>query len=183
MVMQLGLRPRGLEGKKPVIYPQPGTSAFVSHFKQRVEDVKRGVLQAGGFPLELPALSLSESLVKTTMLYRNMLAMDVEELPRSHRSTAALMGGCDGRPPGARNSAPTPLHHARRPHAARQRQARFWSVRTPGNGTNAAPARSTRRSGSERRHCAPHDHGNRQHHDRHCRGDGPHLRRVVDSRR
>jgi dihydroxyacid dehydratase/phosphogluconate dehydratase len=46
-----------------------------AHFKQRVEDVKRGVLQTGGLPLELPALSLSENFVKpTTMLYRNMLA-------------------------------------------------------------------------------------------------------------
>lgn len=67
------------------------------HFKQRVEDVKRGVLQAGGFPVELPALSLSESNVKpTTMLYRNMLAMDAEELIRSHPvDGVVLMGGCD----------------------------------------------------------------------------------------
>jgi dihydroxy-acid dehydratase len=68
-----------------------------THFKQRVEDVKRGVLQAGGLPLELPALSLSENFVKpTTMLYRNMLAMDVEELIRSHPvDGVVLMGGCD----------------------------------------------------------------------------------------
>ena len=47
-----------------------------AHFKQRVEDVKRGVFQAGGFPVELPAISLSETNVKpTTMLYRNFLAM------------------------------------------------------------------------------------------------------------
>jgi dihydroxy-acid dehydratase len=67
------------------------------HFKQRIDDVKRGVLMAGGFPIELPALSLSESLLKpTTMLYRNMLAMDVEELLRSHPvDGAVLMGGCD----------------------------------------------------------------------------------------
>ena len=45
-----------------------------SHFKQRVEDVKRGVFQAGGFPVELPAISVSESFVKpTTMLYRGCL--------------------------------------------------------------------------------------------------------------
>jgi dihydroxyacid dehydratase/phosphogluconate dehydratase len=50
-----------------------------AHFKQRVEDVKRGVFQAGGFPIELPALSLSENFVKpTTMLYRNLLAMEAE---------------------------------------------------------------------------------------------------------
>lgn len=68
-----------------------------AHFKDRVEWVKRGVLQAGGFPIELPALSLSESWVKpTTMLYRNMLAMETEELLRSHPvDGAVLMGGCD----------------------------------------------------------------------------------------
>ncbi len=73
-----------------------------AHFKQRVDDVKRGVLQAGGFPLELPAISLSESLVKpTTMLYRNFLAMETEELLRSHPvDGAVLMGGCDKTTPG-----------------------------------------------------------------------------------
>src|SRR5881409_2732039 len=56
-----------------------------THFKQRVEDLKRGVLQAGGLPIELPALSLAETYVKpTTMLYRNMLAMEAEELLRCH---------------------------------------------------------------------------------------------------
>src|ERR1700755_1836281 len=55
-----------------------------SHFKQRVDDVKRGIFQAGGFPIELPAISLAEIFVKpTTMLYRNMLAMETEELIRS----------------------------------------------------------------------------------------------------
>ncbi|MGH6886417.1 MAG: dihydroxy-acid dehydratase, partial [Geminicoccales bacterium] len=68
-----------------------------AHFKIRVEEVKRGVLQAGGFPLELPAMSLSEPFVKpTTMLYRNFLAMECEELLRSHPiDGAVLMGGCD----------------------------------------------------------------------------------------
>lgn len=73
-----------------------------SHFKQRVDDVKRGVLQAGGFPVELPAISLSEPIVKpTTMLYRNFLAMETEELLRSHPvDGAVLMGGCDKTTPG-----------------------------------------------------------------------------------
>ncbi len=73
-----------------------------AHFKQRVEDVKRGILQAGGFPVELPAISLSESKVKpTTMLYRNFLAMETEELIRSHPvDGAVLMGGCDKTTPG-----------------------------------------------------------------------------------
>jgi len=73
-----------------------------AHFKTRVEDVKRGVLQAGGFPIELPAISLSEVEVKpTTMLYRNFLAMETEELIRSHPiDGAVLMGGCDKTTPG-----------------------------------------------------------------------------------
>ncbi|MEM7258678.1 MAG: L-arabinonate dehydratase [Pseudomonadota bacterium] len=68
-----------------------------SHFKHRVDDVKRGVLQAGGMPIELPAISLSEPIVKpSTMLYRNFLAMETEELLRSHPvDGAVLMGGCD----------------------------------------------------------------------------------------
>lgn len=73
-----------------------------AHFKQRVEDVKRGILQAGGFPVELPAISLSEGKVKpTSMLYRNFLAMETEELLRSHPvDGAVLMGGCDKTTPG-----------------------------------------------------------------------------------
>ncbi len=73
-----------------------------AHFKTRVEDVKRGVLQAGGFPVELPAISLSESTVKpTTMLYRNFLAMETEELIRSQPvDGVVLMGGCDKTTPG-----------------------------------------------------------------------------------
>ena len=68
-----------------------------AHFKTRVLDVKRGVFQAGGFPVELPAMSLSEVKVKpTTMLYRNFLAMETEELIRSHPiDGVVLMGGCD----------------------------------------------------------------------------------------
>ena len=55
------------------------------HFKTRVEEVKRGVWQAGGFPLEIPAISLSEPMMKpTTMLYRNLLAMETEEILRAH---------------------------------------------------------------------------------------------------
>src|SRR5687768_262079 len=68
-----------------------------SHFKQRVEEVKRGIWQAGGFPIEMPAMSLSEPFQKpTTMLYRNLLAMETEELLRSYPADGAvLMGGCD----------------------------------------------------------------------------------------
>ncbi|ARP95532.1 L-arabinonate dehydratase [Bordetella genomosp. 13] len=68
-----------------------------SHFKQRVEEVRRGIWQAGGFPVEMPAMSLSEPFQKpTTMLYRNLLAMETEELLRSYPADGCvLMGGCD----------------------------------------------------------------------------------------
>ena len=68
-----------------------------THFPQRVQDIKRGVLFAGGFPVELPAMSLGEQLMKpTAMMYRNFLAMEVEELLRSYPiDGAVLMGGCD----------------------------------------------------------------------------------------
>lgn len=73
-----------------------------SHFKARVEEVKRGVWQAGGFPLELPAMSIAEPFQKPSpLLYRNLLAMEVEELLRSHPiDGAVLMGGCDKTTPG-----------------------------------------------------------------------------------
>jgi dihydroxy-acid dehydratase len=73
-----------------------------THLRARADDVKRGVWEAGGFPIELPAMSLSEPFVKpSTMLYRNLLAMETEELLRSHPiDGAVLMGGCDKTTPG-----------------------------------------------------------------------------------
>jgi len=73
-----------------------------AHLRVRAENVKRGVLQAGGFPIESPAISLAETFVKpTTMMYRNFLAMETEELLRSHPiDGAVLMGGCDKTTPG-----------------------------------------------------------------------------------
>jgi dihydroxy-acid dehydratase len=72
------------------------------HLRERAEDVKRGIWQAGGFPIELPAMSLAEPFVKpSTMLYRNFLAMECEELLRSHPlDGAVLLGGCDKTTPG-----------------------------------------------------------------------------------
>jgi len=103
-VMQMGYAPTDWKGKPVVAIVNTWSDANQchAHFRSRVEDVKRGVFQAGGFPLELPAISLSESLVKpTTMLYRNFLAMETEELLRSHPVDAAvLMGGCDKTTPG-----------------------------------------------------------------------------------
>jgi dihydroxy-acid dehydratase len=102
--MQMGYAPEEWAGKPVIAILNTWSDANPchAHFKTRVEDVKRGVLQAGGFPMELPALSLSESFVKpTTMLYRNMLAMEAEELLRSHPvDGAVLMGGCDKTTPG-----------------------------------------------------------------------------------
>ncbi len=68
-----------------------------THFKQRVEEIKRGIWQAGGFPLEIPVLSPSEMFMKpSSMFYRNMLAMEAEEVLRCHPiDGAVLMGGCD----------------------------------------------------------------------------------------
>jgi len=103
-VLQMGYAPADWVGKPiiAVVNTWSDANQCHTHFKQRVEDVKRGVLQAGGFPLELPAISLSESMVKpTTMLYRNFLAMETEELLRSHPvDGAVLMGGCDKTTPG-----------------------------------------------------------------------------------
>jgi dihydroxy-acid dehydratase len=77
-------------------------NACHGHLRSRAEDVKRGVYQAGGFPIELPAMSLAEPIVKpSTMMYRNFLAMETEELLRSHPiDGAVLMGGCDKTTPG-----------------------------------------------------------------------------------
>ncbi|MDU6671057.1 MAG: L-arabinonate dehydratase [Bradyrhizobium sp.] len=98
-VMQMGYAQEEWKGRPVIAIVNTWSDAQPCHmhFKQRVDDVKRGVLMAGGFPIEFPALSLSESLLKpTTMLYRNMLAMDVEELLRSHPvDGVVLMGGCD----------------------------------------------------------------------------------------
>jgi dihydroxy-acid dehydratase len=67
------------------------------HLRQRAEEVKRGVWQAGGYPVELPAMTLAETFQKpTTMLYRNLLAMETEETLRSYPvDGAVLLGGCD----------------------------------------------------------------------------------------
>jgi dihydroxy-acid dehydratase len=67
------------------------------HFRSLAEAVKRGVLLAGGLPLEFPTISLGENLMKpTAMLFRNLMAMDVEECIRAYPLDAVvLLGGCD----------------------------------------------------------------------------------------
>ena len=102
--MQMGYAPQEWQGRPVIAILNTWSDAQPCHmhFKSRVDDVRRGILMAGGFPLELPALSLSESFLKpTTMLYRNMLAMDAEELLRGHPvDGVVLMGGCDKTTPG-----------------------------------------------------------------------------------
>ncbi len=96
---QMGYAPEDWAGK-PVIgilNTWSDINPCHQHFRIRAEEVKRGVWQAGGFPLEIPALALPENFMKpTTMLYRNLLAMEVEEIARSlPLDGLVLMGGCD----------------------------------------------------------------------------------------
>jgi dihydroxy-acid dehydratase len=96
---QMGFGPEDYAGKPviAIVNTFSDINPCHHHFKSRVEDVKRGVLQAGGFPLEIPAMSLGEPFMKpTTMIYRNLLSIDVEELLRANPvDGVVLMGGCD----------------------------------------------------------------------------------------
>jgi dihydroxy-acid dehydratase len=155
--MQMGYSPDDWAGKPiiAVVNTWSDINMCHAHFRQRAEDVKRGILQAGGFPLELPAISLSEQFVKpTTMLYRNFLAMETEELLRSHPvDGAVLMGGCDKTTPGLLMGAisagypaifmpPAPCC------AAITRAKRSAPARTAGNtGTSGAQAISAPKNG------------------------------------
>lgn len=101
---QMGLRREEFMGRPviAILNTWSDLSPCHSHLRERAEAVRRGVLRAGGYPVELPALSVGEVMVKpTTMLYRNFLAMEAEELLRSHPIDAAvLLGGCDKSTPG-----------------------------------------------------------------------------------
>ncbi|MGR3742871.1 MAG: L-arabinonate dehydratase [Pseudooceanicola nanhaiensis] len=97
--MQMGLTGEDWEGKPviAILNTWSDLSPCHHHLRDRAEWVKRGVLQAGGMPVELPVHSFSEQFLKpTSMLYRNMGAMEVEETLRSFPvDGAVLMGGCD----------------------------------------------------------------------------------------
>ncbi len=101
---QMGLRREDVLGKPciAIVNTWSDLSPCHAHLRERAESIKRGVLMAGGVPFELPALSLGEVMVKpTTMLYRNLLAMEVEELLRSHPvDGVVLLAGCDKTTPG-----------------------------------------------------------------------------------
>ncbi|HDZ74329.1 MAG TPA: dihydroxy-acid dehydratase [Aurantimonas coralicida] len=103
-MMQMGLAPEDWEGR-PIIGILNTWSEMNPchlHFRDRAEDVKRGVAQAGGLGVEIPTISIDESFSKpTSMLYRNMIAMETEETIRSHPlDGVVLMGGCDKSTPG-----------------------------------------------------------------------------------
>ena len=102
--MQMGLSREDWDGRPAIaiINTWSEISQCHAHLKDRADWVKRGIHQAGGWPIELPAMSLAEQFVKpTSMLYRNMLAMETEELLRSHPVDGAiLLGGCDKTTPG-----------------------------------------------------------------------------------
>jgi dihydroxy-acid dehydratase len=96
---QMGYAPEDYAGKPviAVINTWSDLTNCHSHFRERAEEVKRGVWQAGGFPVEIPAMPLNETYMKPSpLMYRNFLAMEVEELLRSQPiDGAVLMGGCD----------------------------------------------------------------------------------------
>lgn len=98
-IQQMGLRREDVLDKPivAIINTWSDLSPCHAHLRERAESVKRGVLMAGGMPFELPAMSLGEVMVKpTTMLYRNFLAMEVEELLRSLPiDGVVLLAGCD----------------------------------------------------------------------------------------
>jgi len=103
-MQQAGLRRDDFLGRPviAIVNTWSELSTCHTHLRERAEAVKRGVWQAGGVAVELPALSLGEVMVKpTTMLYRNLLALETEELLRSHPvDGAVLLGGCDKTTPG-----------------------------------------------------------------------------------
>ena len=96
---QLGIAEDEIDGKPliAILNTWSGVNPCHMHLRERAEQVKRGVLEAGGFPVEMPVATLSETFQKPTpMMYRNLLAMEAEELLRSYPfDGAVLMGGCD----------------------------------------------------------------------------------------
>jgi dihydroxy-acid dehydratase len=102
--LQMGFSRRDYEGKPviAILNTWSELSHCHSHFRERAQDVKRGIWQAGGFPVEIPVMSLAEVYQKpSTMMYRNLLSMEVEEILRSYPiDGCVLMGGCDKTPPG-----------------------------------------------------------------------------------
>ena len=185
---QMGYHPSDYMGK-PVIAIVNTWSEINSchtHFKQRVEEVKRGVWQAGGFPVEMPVMTLAEPFQKpTTMLYRNLLAMETEELLQSYPfDGCVLMGGCDKTTPGAADG--RHQHESAGIFLPAGPMLRGnWNGRTLGSGSDTWKYWAELRAGNiteagmeghRRRHRALagplHDHGHGIDHDQRNRGAG-----------
>ena len=98
-MLQMGYAREEITGKPmiAVINTWSEINCCHTHFKQRAEEIKRGIWQAGGIPIEMPAMTLAEAFERPTpMLHRNLLAMEVEQILRHHPfDGAVLMGGCD----------------------------------------------------------------------------------------
>ena len=196
---QLGFRQEDFTGKPviAIVNTWSEINPCHAHLRERAEAVKRGVWQAGGFPVEIPAFSITETYMKPSpMLYRNLLAMDTEESLRSLPvDGAVLMGGCDKTTPGLLMGAISmnlpaiylpagPMLRGNwngQPLGSGTDIWKFWTERCAGNITRRRLERH------RRRHRALawllHDHGHGIHHDgarRSSRHDA--ARRVVDSR-
>jgi len=101
---QMGYSPNDYSGKPviAIINTWSDLNPCHMHLRERSAEVKRGVWQSGGFPVEIPAISITETFMKPSpLLYRNLLAMEVEEIIRSQPvDGVVLMGGCDKTTPG-----------------------------------------------------------------------------------
>jgi dihydroxy-acid dehydratase len=98
-IKQMGYSAEDFQGRPviAVLNTWSGIACCHTHFRERAEQVRNGVWAAGGFPLEIPVVSLAEQFQKpSAMMYRNLLAMETEEVLRSYPiDGAVLMGGCD----------------------------------------------------------------------------------------
>ena len=135
-----------------------------AHFRLRAEEVKRGVWQAGGFPMEIPLMTLGETFMKpTTMLYRNLLAMEAEEALRSYPADGAvLLGGCDKTVPalimGATSAnLPSDFRPGRTDAARQLARADVWDPEATcgSTGPNAVQAGSTSARGARWKKASP----------------------------
>tara|TARA_Y100001934_G_scaffold268199_1_gene349864 strand:- start:4106 stop:5827 length:1722 start_codon:yes stop_codon:yes gene_type:complete len=148
---EMGFSRDDFEGKPVIgiVNTWSDTNTCHSHMRQRAEEVKRGVWQAGGFPVELPAMSVGEQMTKpTSMLYRNFLAMETEELLRSQPvDGCVLMGGCDKTTPGLlMGAASMDLPAIYVPAGAMLRG--HWRGETLGSGTDVWKYWAERRAGN-----------------------------------
>jgi dihydroxy-acid dehydratase len=147
---QAGFNQEDFEGK-PVIGILSTWSDFQtchSHFPQVIEEVKRGVWQAGGFPMVIPVQSVSESFLRpTSMMYRNLLAMEAEESIRAHPvDGAVLLGGCDKTGPGLVMGAASANVPSIFVPAGAMLKGR-WGKQTFGTGSSAWAAEADHRAG------------------------------------